>query len=125
MQIFPFVVFSDINECVLNSLLCDNGQCRNTPGSFVCTCPKGFVYKPDLKTCEGNWAFVLSLCTLLCLGKLLDNLRSKVECLLFQRIRPVVLGLSVQTLTTDGIYLHLASCSPFHGGFGAFIFICL
>lgn len=64
------------------------------------------MYKPDLKTCEGNHTFVLKLCTLLSLGKLLDSLRRKLKSLLFQIAKPVLLGLSflngpVHTLATD------------------------
>lgn len=87
------------------------------------------MYKPDLKTCEGNRAFVLKSHTLLSLGKLLDSLRGKLKSLLFQIAKPILLGLSllkgpVHTLATDVTYSYLTFCSPFVGGFRAFIFIC-
>uniref|UniRef100_H2ZJC9 Fibrillin 2b n=1 Tax=Ciona savignyi TaxID=51511 RepID=H2ZJC9_CIOSA len=39
---------SDIDECEIMPGLCDGGTCRNTDGSFVCECPKG--YRADTQT---------------------------------------------------------------------------
>ena len=41
---FPFIFFS-INECNDNPQLCQPGTCTNTPGSFVCQCPRGFTFR--------------------------------------------------------------------------------
>ncbi|XP_060553978.1 sushi, nidogen and EGF-like domain-containing protein 1 [Ruditapes philippinarum] len=41
---------ADIDECSGPSHGCEH-ECRNTDGSYTCTCRGGFVRNPDLKTC--------------------------------------------------------------------------
>ena len=44
------VVILDIDECKLESSLCD-GECVNTEGSYYCECPSSFALASDGKTC--------------------------------------------------------------------------
>ena len=45
--------FIDINECSASPSVCDsNANCRNTKGSYLCSCNVGFT--GDGKTCKGK-----------------------------------------------------------------------
>lgn len=45
---------TDIDECIVNGVMCRNGRCVNTGGSFQCICNAGFELTPDGKNCIGN-----------------------------------------------------------------------
>lgn len=45
----------DIDECLQNGRICNNGRCINTDGSFHCVCNAGFHVTRDGKNCEGKW----------------------------------------------------------------------
>ena len=47
--------FSDINECTKHSGMCHGGRCKNTPGSFKCECPAGFMNSSDGFSCMGKY----------------------------------------------------------------------
>ena len=38
---------TDINECLDEPNLCENGACINTDGSFSCDCQKGFMHPAE------------------------------------------------------------------------------
>ncbi|XP_015608522.1 low-density lipoprotein receptor-related protein 4 isoform X2 [Cephus cinctus] len=42
----------DINECEFERDPVCSQVCNNTPGSFTCGCMKGYVLRPDLRTCK-------------------------------------------------------------------------
>lgn len=45
---------ADIDECIMNGVMCRNGRCVNTDGSFQCICNAGFEITPDGKNCVGE-----------------------------------------------------------------------
>lgn len=51
----------DVDECASgNGMLCRNGQCVNTIGSFQCLCNDGYEVALDGRTCVGE-CFLLGL----------------------------------------------------------------
>ena len=44
-------IYLDVNECLVDENLCDEGDCINTQGSFKCECPTGYVLSSDGKKC--------------------------------------------------------------------------
>lgn len=56
---FCFIV-ADIDECSRGSHGCHH-NCRNVPGSYFCSCRRGFRLSNDLKTCVGMERFHYSL----------------------------------------------------------------
>lgn len=45
----------DVDECASgNGMLCRNGQCVNTIGSFQCLCNDGYEVALDGRTCVGE-----------------------------------------------------------------------
>ncbi|XP_040269935.1 fibrillin-1 [Bufo bufo] len=42
----------DIDECLQNGRICNNGRCVNTDGSFHCVCNAGFQVSSDGKNCQ-------------------------------------------------------------------------
>lgn len=51
---FPPVFLADIDECIVNGVMCRNGRCVNTEGSFQCICNAGFELTPNGKNCVGE-----------------------------------------------------------------------
>lgn len=49
----------DIDECLQNGRICNNGRCINTDGSFHCVCNAGFYVTRDGKNCEGNNSMII------------------------------------------------------------------
>lgn len=52
-QLASALASPDIDECSLNPLLCAF-RCRNTEGSYVCTCPAGYTLREDGAMCRGR-----------------------------------------------------------------------
>lgn len=59
LQVFlvylSMLFFLDVDECASgNGMLCRNGQCVNTIGSFQCLCNEGYEVALDGRTCVGE-----------------------------------------------------------------------
>ncbi len=56
---FPCLHITDMDECALSPKPC-NFLCKNTEGSYLCSCPRGYSLQPDGKTFKGRWTLIAS-----------------------------------------------------------------
>lgn len=42
---------ADIDECVENAGICEEGACVNTDGGVICECPEGYILSPNGMKC--------------------------------------------------------------------------
>lgn len=49
-----YLLSSDMNECLENPGICQNGICINTDGSFRCECPFGYNLDYTGVNCVGE-----------------------------------------------------------------------
>lgn len=52
--LFSLYIMSDIDECLLGPDLCENGQCINFNGGYMCECDMGFAPSEDERICVGK-----------------------------------------------------------------------
>ena len=48
------ILFIDVDECATNQHRCSQG-CKNSVGSYLCSCVDGFTLDNDGYTCNGNY----------------------------------------------------------------------
>ena len=51
----------DVDECRINQLLCENGQCYNFQGGYRCVCNMGFSATEDERACVGKEICIFNL----------------------------------------------------------------
>lgn len=44
--------YADIDECAESNGGCEQ-NCTNSEGSYECSCRDGYLFEPDMETCEG------------------------------------------------------------------------
>ncbi len=54
--------YADIDECTEMTDMCDF-TCRNTIGSYTCSCDNGYTLLPDGITCQGIYTYMVQKVT--------------------------------------------------------------
>uniref|UniRef100_A0A670IX00 Latent transforming growth factor beta binding protein 4 n=1 Tax=Podarcis muralis TaxID=64176 RepID=A0A670IX00_PODMU len=52
LNVTPFSLPPDVDECSQSPPPCARGRCQNTPGSYQCSCPSGFHSRPPSPPCR-------------------------------------------------------------------------
>ena len=52
---YAYSCFLDIDECKIQNIMCKDGMCENTAGSYMCTCREGYELAADKRTCVGAY----------------------------------------------------------------------